>query len=48
VRLLATSASLNQIRGIENEPKEPLIKTTIPGPKSKELIAELSKMEVRE
>lgn len=49
-RLFATSASSKQlanIRGLENEPKQPDVKTTIPGPKSKELVSELSKVHVK-
>ena len=38
-------ASLS-IRGLENEPKEPIINTAVPGPKSKELSSELSKIQV--
>lgn len=33
------------IAGLENEPDEPIMGTEIPGPKSKELIGELGKMQ---
>ena len=51
-RYLATTktnvakAEKNSIRGLENEPSEPIVKTQIPGPKSKKLIGDLSKMQV--
>jgi len=34
------------IRGLENEPEGPIVKTQVPGPKSKKLIGELSKIQV--
>lgn len=35
------------ISGLDNEPKEPITKTQVPGPNSKRLIGDLSKMQVR-
>ena len=37
----------SSIRGLENEPNEPIVKTEIPGPNSKKLIGDLSKIQVR-
>ena len=34
-----------KIRGLENEPNGPIVNTPVPGPKSKELSSELSKIQ---
>jgi hypothetical protein len=34
------------IRGLEKEPKEPMVNTAVPGPRSQELTQELSKIQV--
>ena len=45
-RSLATSSINNNIAGLTGEPKEPLIKTKIPGPRSISLVKELGKFQV--
>ncbi|CAF0914597.1 unnamed protein product [Brachionus calyciflorus] len=44
-KLSTTSAQAAQLKGLENEPNEPIIKTNIPGPKSKELISEIGNIQ---
>lgn len=42
----SSKALSNQIRGLENEPEAPKMVTQMPGPKSKQLTAELGKIQV--
>jgi hypothetical protein len=53
ISLIKKPNSLNQIKllstriiGLDKEPKEPIVKTEIPGPNSKKLIDELGKIQV--
>lgn len=39
-------ALLAKLKGLENEPDAPIMKTTIPGPKSKELTGQLGNIQV--
>jgi hypothetical protein len=44
----STSAKAAAAAGsLENEPDEPVMRTEIPGPKSKQLIGDLSKLQVK-